>query len=266
MWNLIKSIMHESVMYYRTHTRHVLAYATWMFLPGLLAVVADDAFKQFINAHLEAGNISQARNIQFLLIGLQLALFLVQIWIATAFARTISNWKINLPTKTVLQELLASVHLLPRAIGAWIIMSFAVILGVIVPLFYFTPVGLIIGLVLAIVGTYLGVRFAFTFSIIALEETSLSGALAKSAAMVHGRWWYTLMVIFVPVIIFSLITSLIVNILEFPVSFITLESIQISGLLFGVTLLFSVITSLVNAAMAPLVIAAPTIAYLRMKR
>ncbi len=270
MWSLIKSIMLESLGFYRTHTRHVLAYAAWFFLPSVLTILVNDAGRQYINAQVVLGNDTRAQFLEFSLMFVQLLFFFLQMWIIVAYTRAVAAWHDGKEDSHIISALKSAAHRTPQAVTIWLIMSFMTILGIGVGLVSiragFFSTGLLSALVLFILGLYVTVRLVYALTIVVLEPVTILHALKKSSQMVRARWWYTLVVILVPLFVFSSLAGLLIYILEIPLTLYTVADVQISGLLFGATLLISIVTSLVNAATAPLMFAVPTIMYLKMKR
>ena len=265
MFDFIKLIIRESVMLYKDHTKLILGYAAWLFLPAAISIVTDASFTQFIEAHILAESITKAQSLQFVHALIQLFLFIFQIWFAIAFARTIQALSQHKSVSHILPEFKQALHLIPRTVLLWGFFSLLIGIGLVFPIYLQNTLGLIIGLALLAAGSYLVVRFVYSVSIIALEGDGLKAALVKSTRMVKGRWWYTLVIITLPLIFFSIISYILVRIVELPLQLINFSDIEISGLVLSFATLISVVSTLVDALIAPALIAAPTLTYLKMK-
>lgn len=266
MFDFIKHIIRESVQLYRNHTKIVLGYAAWLFLPAAISIVTNSSFTQFIEAHILAEETAKAQALGIVHALIQLILFVFQIWFAIAFAKTVALLRKGQTISRIVPELKLALPLVPRTVLLWFMLSLVMGIGLILPIYMQNTVGLVLGLGLLVVGIYFVVRFVYSVSIIALEGERIKSALQKSNAMVHGRWWYTLMIIVLPLIFFSVVNYLAVIIVQAPLQFISLNDIEISGLALSFATIISVLSTIVDALFAPALIAAPTITYLEMKQ
>lgn len=266
MFDFIKHIIRESVRLYREHPKLILGYAAWLFLPAAISIVTDASFTQFIEAHILAEETTKAQSLGLLHAIIQLILFVFQIWFAIAFARTVSDLANGKTFSKIVPEFKQALPLVPRTILLWFVLSLCMGVGLILPIYLQNTVGLVIGLTFLALGGYVVVRFVYSVTIIALEGEKVRAALKQSNAMVQGRWWYTLMIIVLPLVFFSAINYLAVTIIEAPLGLIALSDIEISGVVLSFATVVSVLSTIVDALFAPAMIAAPTLTYLEMKR
>ena len=121
-----------------------------------------------------------------------------------------------------------------------------------------TGLAILAGFILLIIpGIILSVWFAFSLYIVILEEKKSTEAMKESKKIVAGRWFPTFIRLLVPSLLFLLVNG----ILLFPFNYIMAnsKSILISNLV-------DILSSVVNIALAPLLIASQTILYNELKK
>lgn len=266
MFDFIKLIISESVMLYKNHTKLILRYAAWLFLPAAISIVTEASFTQFIEAHILAENIAKAQSLQLVHALIQLALFVLQIWFAIAFARTVEMLAKGKTVTHIVPGFKEALPLVPRTTLLWFVLSVFIGIGLVIPIYLQNTLGLLLGVVLLLVGGYFIVKFIYSVTIIALEGERLKAALMKSSSLVQGRWWYTLFIITLPLIFFSAVNYLLVTIVEAPLNLVPLGNVQLSGLILSFATVISVLSTVVDALLAPAMIAAPTLIYIKMRK
>lgn len=233
-------LLSKSLDLYRTHLTRYLSYSALLVTPTILLSIAGTSFGVLI---VMTQNVFTGITI-FIIFAIIMSLlgFIVSLALIRAIADDYTSKKSVPVMKTITQVL----PMLIPAILVSIITSLAICAGIIL---------------LIIPGIIFVIWFTFSIHALILDDKHNIDALKYSKSLVSGRWFAVLWRLFAPLIVVSIVLSIIQWI------FALILGIQ-TGSEFQFTVaqsIFLIINALISVIVTPLTVAIPTILYLELK-
>ncbi len=236
----VTDIIHKSIELYRQHWKLFLQFVLIIFVPITLFYTALD-----IGAGSQMRNGSVSPLLAGVIILASIVTGLLSLLFSLAFIRIVAKAYKNQPILPLREEIRLSLPLMLPAVIVTAVGGIAILGGLIL----FIVPGIIVAL-----------WFSFSIYTVALDEKKGIEALKESKQLVQGRWWAILWRLAAPAIIFSVVSYIPQQLIQFI--FTSLGNGFQSSVV-SYTGLF--LASLIGVLFAPLTSAAQTILYLDAK-
>jgi len=243
----ITDIIVESWRLYKENFKHFFMYVLLMFIPTVFLLIAKFLLTYFVPSH--SWGVIGSTFLIFAMLAIVFAVF--AFWFKLAFVRVIAKRYTGQMADTIGKELSQSKKVFWPAVGVSILTALAVLGGM---------------LLLIVPGIIFMLWFAFSYLVVAIDESSVMDGMHKSKALVDGRWWAVLGRLFVPSLVFGILAMIISWIVAIPLEFILSHTDKTSGLYAVWDIIGAIIISMGTALITPLTMSALVILYLELKK
>jgi len=171
-----------------------------------------------------------------------IAAYFVTLWFSITFIKVIADSYQGIPTKNFKESITSSKPLLFVAFLTSLLSGLAILGGFIL---------------LIIPGIIFSIWFAFALYAVVLDSKKDTEAMKYSKKLVSGRWWAVFWRMFLPSLIFMIVSGAV----QMPLDYIMNSSNTPT-----ITLLALFVSSMVSIAFAPFLASAQTILYVELKK
>ena len=235
----IKDLIKKSCELYAKNAKLFFTYAVIVSLPSVALSILVTVLRTVFNLQ-QLTFLTTLYAILFLILGV--VSYFLSLWFSIAFIKTISDSYNGKNVENIKTAIGSTKKLILPTLIVSILTGLAVLAGF---------------LLLIIPGVIFSVWFAFSFYVVVLEEKHGTEAMRESKKLVKDRWFATFFRLLIPSLLFLLVSSILLT----PFKYVIASSQSVL-----ITSLVDILSSIVNIALAPLLVASQAILYNELKK